>query len=767
MALQVLSLAGKGLSALGKRRAAKKARRQAQPQTGQQVAEKITGRKQESVDKRQNPPISFDSPVTMNVSESTGRSSRTATTVEGVALQIETKTIRLKDALRRSLILDKAHEKNKQIISKKAKRTKAEEDAEKGSPKGKRFSLPIPGAGKVKSFWERIKDFFITILWGWIAVRLVDKTELLGNLLPKIGAAVDWVIDAGIKFLDFAGTALMWGYAAYDWTRMQIGNVFGENALESFDGFMGHLNKVINGVVAIGIGFAAMALAWPKGPGGKGRGPKPKGPKGKPRSWQNRRWRFPWEKAPVTKGKGGGNWFTKLQQKWFKRNPKVTVGKGGAGKGLFGFLKNIKLPVPKWLTGWKGNALINSLLAYFEWKGRREEGQSRKKALAGTAASTAGGFAGFWAGAKLGAAAGASIGAFAGGVGAGPGALIGGIIGGITGSMGGSWLAGSASDAIVDQIEKPQDTGDRGTSSSSGEQGAHHEDISSKPSGAVIPSNGLIGDVTTTGRKLYLHWSAGSYTNTSLHKGQFGYHTYVTGDGKLVPNELNKPYGHSGSPPYHTYGRNKNAAAIGVAGMHGASRGGSYGNQPIKPMQYEMMAKEAARLAKTWGWGKSDINANKVITHWEADKRDFSAAEGGGVERWDLAALYEGDSDGSGPDKIRGMIKSQFHKGGEVPGTGERMAKLLGGEIVIDVDSAGPAKDMLLAINQASTYEGVVDAIRKFAPYETTVPETITVPNPQASLRTEMALADSKKKVDVLPIFLESHGDPYEILYKG
>ena len=54
-----------------------------------------------------------------------------------------------------------------------------------------------------------------------------------------------------------------------------------------------------------------------------------------------------------------------------------------------------------------------------------------------------------------------SIGAFAGGVGAGPGALIGGIIGGITGSMGGSWLAGSASDAIVDQIEKPQDTGDR------------------------------------------------------------------------------------------------------------------------------------------------------------------------------------------------------------------------------------------------------------------------------------------------------------------
>ena len=145
---------------------------------------------------------------------------------------------------------------------------------------------------------------------------------------------------------------------------MQIGNVFGEDALEAFDGFMGDLNKVINGVVAIGLGFAAMALAWPKGRGGKGVKGKGLKPKGKPRSWQNRRWRLPWEKAPVTTGKGGGNWFTKLSQQWFKRNPKVTVGKGGVGKGLFGFLKNIRLPVPKWITGWKGNALINALFAF-------------------------------------------------------------------------------------------------------------------------------------------------------------------------------------------------------------------------------------------------------------------------------------------------------------------------------------------------------------------------------------------------------------------
>ena len=59
-----------------------------------------------------------------------------------------------------------------------------------------------------------------------------------------------------------------------------------------------------------------------------------------------------------------------------------------------------------------------------------------------------------------------------------------------------------------------------------------------------------------------------------------------------------------------------------------------------------------------------------------------------------------------------------MNKGGEVPGSGERFAKLLGGEMVIDVDSAGPAKDLLLAINQASDRRGVMKAISDYAPYE-------------------------------------------------
>ena len=71
-----------------------------------------------------------------------------------------------------------------------------------------------------------------------------------------------------------------------------------------------------------------------------------------------------------------------------------------------------------------------------------------------------------------------------------------------------------------------------------------------------------------------------------------------------------------------------------------------------------------------------------------------------------------------------------YHKGGEVPGKGERWAKLLGGEMVIDVDSAGPAKNLLLAINQASGPEQVMKAIQDYAPYEALQSRMIPIPIP-------------------------------------
>ena len=119
------------------------------------------------------------------------------------------------------------------------------------------------------------------------------------------------------------------------------------------------------------------------------------------------------------------------------------------------------------------------------------------------------------------------------------------------------------------------------------------------------------------------------------------------------------------------------------------------------------------------------------------------------------------------------QIKTEsFHEGGLVLGKGERLAKVLAGEIVIDVDSSEnkPVRNMLLAINQASTYEGIVDAIRRFAPYDVMIPEVIRIPNRMAEVERNRAIEGSRK-LEVLPLFLDSTEhhlrDRFGVLYKG
>ena len=102
-------------------------------------------------------------------------------------------------------------------------------------------------------------------------------------------------------------------------------------------------------------------------------------------------------------------------------------------------------------------------------------------------------------------------------------------------------------------------------------------------------------------------------------------------------------------------------------------------------------------------------------------------------------------------------------RGGLVPFTFP--ALLHKGEIVIDPDSSGPAKDMLLAINEASTYEGIVEAIRKFAPYEALEPSAIIVsPPPTPSSNTTPEGGGEPMRV---PVPVGSGHDPFEIFYMG
>ena len=89
------------------------------------------------------------------------------------------------------------------------------------------------------------------------------------------------------------------------------------------------------------------------------------------------------------------------------------------------------------------------------------------------------------------------------------------------------------------------------------------------------------------------------------------------------------------------------------------------------------------------------------------------------------------------PDKVVSRYVNSLAKGGAAYAkggetlAGPHLAMLgeKGSEIVVDADSSGPARDMLLAINQAKDHKGVMKAIQQYAPYDVLSPQTIVMPS--------------------------------------
>ena len=88
-----------------------------------------------------------------------------------------------------------------------------------------------------------------------------------------------------------------------------------------------------------------------------------------------------------------------------------------------------------------------------------------------------------------------------------------------------------------------------------------------------------------------------------------------------------------------------------------------------------------------------------------------------------------------------------------------------GEEIVVDADSAGPAKDMLLAINQATGYRGVMQAIQQYAPYDELFPQTVVVPTSDSGM-SENYESDSSSESGST-VMVGASENPYESLYMG
>lgn len=186
--------------------------------------------------------------------------------------------------------------------------------------------------------------------------------------------------------------------------------------------------------------------------------------------------------------------------------------------------------------------------------------------------------------------------------------------------------------------------------------------------------------------KIYLHWTAGSYTFVPRDISGNAYHTVVKGNGDVIrvagyDQRLN-----------HTFKRNTESVGISCACMGGKG----FAEIPPTTLQVENMCREVANLASKLGWKPGDIkdlpDVSRVMTHAEAgSNRDFDEtlarlATGvsdqrarqlglphnnygpswhdgwprGFVERIDFWQVKSSDTGGKGGDILRAMIRGMM-----------------------------------------------------------------------------------------------------------
>ena len=127
-----------------------------------------------------------------------------------------------------------------------------------------------------------------------------------------------------------------------------------------------------------------------------------------------------------------------------------------------------------------------------------------------------------------------------------------------------------------------------------------------------------------------------------------------------------------------------------------------------KPVPFPLKTTGMAYRPNGFGVSADISGSNSFVAHGRYDEKGKKAPQTGG-----LIAYAKGGETLNGPHLA--MV-------------GEK-----GREIVIDndsVESHPQLKEMLLAINQASNYQGVLNAIRQYAPYDAMSPQTIFIPSP-------------------------------------
>jgi hypothetical protein len=164
--------------------------------------------------------------------------------LEGTVLRIKTSVIKVENLLAGSAALQEKQREDARKAKEASEAAAREGQLEKPKKKQK-FSIPAPKV--VKSFWEKMKAFFLNTLLGFITVRLLplmDKLAPIINGLAKVGS---WILGFAGWALNVLVTAIDLAYGLYDKARGWVGNTFGEEGLKWFDKLSDVAKTLING----------------------------------------------------------------------------------------------------------------------------------------------------------------------------------------------------------------------------------------------------------------------------------------------------------------------------------------------------------------------------------------------------------------------------------------------------------------------------------------------------------------------------------------
>jgi hypothetical protein len=169
----------------------------------------------------------------------------------GGALVIRKKVLEIKNIVVSTTLLKSAEAERKRKEDEKKKRSKKEEKIEeKPTKEAKKIGMPsIPKLG----FLDRVKNFITSVLFGYIAYRLIDYLPKFLEFIKVVGPAFDFLQNVAGQFFNGLVTFVDWGYQAVEKTEKFIKDVGGESTLKLFKQFEGALTTFVNTSLILGM----------------------------------------------------------------------------------------------------------------------------------------------------------------------------------------------------------------------------------------------------------------------------------------------------------------------------------------------------------------------------------------------------------------------------------------------------------------------------------------------------------------------------------